>query len=117
MCYFFLEKEFRVTGRITADGYDSTTSTVYMVDGCFWHSHDCQNKHGNSRHAVRKPFTHREINELDNDRNRAILDAGYKLNIIRECQINSELKHNLFLKVCIIVVMVIQYIVAYVLLF
>ena len=92
-------KQVRLTGRITADGYDPVTRTAYFIDGCFWHSHECQRKHGNAKHPVRLPFTHREIQEKDYDRNRSIESAGYNVYIIRECQINAELTKNTFMKV------------------
>ena len=97
--YIISERKKKLTGRITADGFDAATNTALFVDGCFWHAHECQKRHGNVKHPVRIPFTYREIQQQTFDRNRAVLAAGYNICIKTECQIMAELKRDLTMRV------------------
>lgn len=52
-------------------------------------------------HPVRRPYTYRELQELVLDRNRATENAGYKVIVIRECEIKAELNRNERLRVSV----------------
>ena len=63
--------------------------TVIMVNGCFWHGHDCNKR----RPATNARFWQEKIarNRERDSRNQALLQAaGWHVIVIWECQLNAK---------------------------
>ncbi len=68
------------------DGYDVVTNKVYEFHGCFYHGCPTCFPNRENRHPKLNDMSMREIYRNTLKRNQSIVDAGYKLDIMWECQ-------------------------------
>lgn len=67
-------------------------SAIVEVRGCFWHGHTCHDGHlpkSNTDYWVPKLSRNRERDDINL---RALRALGYRVRVIWECQLSSELK-------------------------
>ena len=88
-------KEVRL-GPYPIDGFCAETQTFFQFDGCFWHPHkNCLLYRKKDKEGDKKWQSIRQERKKQTDlRNKYILDQGFKLRIMKECDWNLLKKSN-----------------------
>ena len=81
------QNEPKILGRFV-DAFDPISNTVFLFNGCFWHSCiKCYPQTNNlDPHPLRKPLTHSQIRQMDQQFRMDLIRAGYLVKIISECR-------------------------------
>ena len=93
-CYFqtqFNQKSQKRIGVCLVDGFCSQCNTVFEVLGCYWHFRPFQEKKGPPIDEVEKGVKIREYNEC---RRKFLLETGFKVCEILECDWWKKVKNN-----------------------
>ena len=68
---------------------------VILVNGCFWHGHDC---HLFKWPSTRPEFWHRKITrnrEKDEETRQALIEQGWRIAVIHECALKGKTRLDL----------------------
>ena len=70
--------------------------TVVFINGCFWHMHNCsRSRLPKSNLEYWKPKILRNV-ERDQNNYQKLIDAGWKVIIVWECELKKESRHSTF---------------------
>ena len=93
-CYIqsqFNQKSQKRIGAYLVDGFCSHCNTVFEVLGCYWHFCPCQEKKRLPIDEIEKGLKRREYDEC---RRKFLLESGFKLCEIWECDWWKKVKNN-----------------------
>ena len=74
--------------------------TVIFVNGCFWHKHDCGRfvwPSSNTEYWI--PKINRNV-ERDKQNHKKLIDMGWKVLIIWECELKKNVREKRLTKLC-----------------
>ena len=74
--------------------------TVIFVNGCFWHKHDCGRfvwTSSNTEYWI--PKINRNV-ERDKQNHKKLIDMGWKVLIIWECELKKNVREKRLTKLC-----------------
>lgn len=84
-------REFQIPDVGRVDGYHKDSNTVLEFDGCYWHSCTACFPAYYANDISSEFVKRRDATQAKHD---AIMNAGYRLVVMRECDFNRELEEN-----------------------
>ena len=83
--------------QLPVDGFCKETNTIFLIDGCLFRGHRCEL----TRDKRVKPVNGKLLSDAQrqsDERTRYLLNRGYQLKVMRECEWKKAIKENQDLK-------------------